>query len=145
MALAAQARRRYVSDAFREARIRKTWVALAIAAALTRGRDPFTGEKLKPATVLYASAEHPAAQVIQPRFAGLHLVCAGTISPALSSRMATLTRLLQENEITDEVFTDALRVDAVTRRLLGKTSSDPKTRFASLRQFHVWQSKGQGY
>ena len=23
----------------------KTWVALAIAAALTRGRDPFTGEK----------------------------------------------------------------------------------------------------
>jgi putative DNA primase/helicase len=50
----------------------KTWVALAIAAALTRGRDPFTGEKLKPATVLYASAEHNAAQVIQPRFAGLH-------------------------------------------------------------------------
>src|SRR5882724_9783523 len=36
----------------------KTWVALAIAAALTRGRDPFTGETLKPATVLYASAEH---------------------------------------------------------------------------------------
>jgi hypothetical protein len=26
----------------------KTWVALATAAALTRGRDPFTGEKLKP-------------------------------------------------------------------------------------------------
>ena len=50
----------------------KTWVALAIAAALTRGRDPFTGEKLRPTTVLYASAEHPAAQVIQPRFAGLH-------------------------------------------------------------------------
>jgi putative DNA primase/helicase len=49
----------------------KTWVALAIAAALTRGRDPFSGEKLKPATVLYASAEHAAAQVIQPRFAGL--------------------------------------------------------------------------
>jgi len=50
----------------------KTWVALAIAAALTRGRDPFTGEELKPATVLYASAEHAPAQVIQPRFAGLH-------------------------------------------------------------------------
>jgi hypothetical protein len=47
----------------------KTWVALAIAAALTRGRDPFTGQKLKPATVLYASAEHAASQVIQPRFA----------------------------------------------------------------------------
>jgi hypothetical protein len=50
----------------------KTWVALAIAAALTRGRDPFTGETLKPATVLYASAEHSPSQVIQPRFAGLH-------------------------------------------------------------------------
>ena len=49
----------------------KTWVALAIAAALTRGRDPFTAEELKPATVLYVSAEHPAAQVIHPRFAGL--------------------------------------------------------------------------
>jgi AAA domain len=49
----------------------KTWVALAVAAALTRGCDPFTGEKLKPATVLYASAEHAAVQVIQPRFAGL--------------------------------------------------------------------------
>ena len=36
----------------------KAGVALAIAAALTRGRDPFTGEKLKPATVLSASAEH---------------------------------------------------------------------------------------
>jgi hypothetical protein len=50
----------------------KTWVALAIAAALTRGLDPFTGETLKPATVLYASAEHSPSQVIHPRFAGLH-------------------------------------------------------------------------
>ena len=44
----------------------KTWVALAIAAALTRGRDPFTGEKLKPATVLYASAEHAARKSFNP-------------------------------------------------------------------------------
>jgi hypothetical protein len=50
----------------------RTWVALAIAAALTCGRDPLTGEKLKPATVLYASTTHAPAQVIQPRFAGLH-------------------------------------------------------------------------
>jgi AAA domain len=49
----------------------KTWIPLAIAAALTRGRDPFTGQKLKPATVLHASAKHAASQVIQPRFAGL--------------------------------------------------------------------------
>src|ERR1700752_4789101 len=45
----------------------KTWVALAIAAALTRGRDPFSGETLKRVTVLYASAEHSPSQVIQPR------------------------------------------------------------------------------
>ncbi len=37
----------------------------------TRPR-PVHRRKAKPATVLYASAEHPAAQVIQPRFAGLH-------------------------------------------------------------------------
>ncbi len=49
----------------------KTWVALAIAAALTNGRAPYTGEKLKPCTVLYASTEHTAAQVIHPRFATL--------------------------------------------------------------------------
>jgi hypothetical protein len=48
----------------------KPWVALAIAAALTRGPAPFTGEKLKRATALYAAAEHAASQVIQPRFAG---------------------------------------------------------------------------
>jgi hypothetical protein len=49
----------------------KTWVALAIAAALTRGRAPCTGEKLQPCTVLYASTEHAAAQVVHPRFAKL--------------------------------------------------------------------------
>jgi hypothetical protein len=49
----------------------KTWVALAIAAAMTSGRAPFTGEKLNPFTVLYASSEHAASQIIQPRFAAL--------------------------------------------------------------------------
>jgi AAA domain len=49
----------------------KTWVALAIAAALSRGRAPFTGEKLKPCTTLYASMEHDSSQVIHPRFAKL--------------------------------------------------------------------------
>ncbi len=54
MALAAQARRRHVSDAFRGARIGKD-----LGRPRHRGgRDPFTGEKLKPATVLSASAEH---------------------------------------------------------------------------------------
>ena len=33
----------------------KTWLALAIAAALSRGRDPWTCEALEPCTVLYAS------------------------------------------------------------------------------------------
>ena len=50
----------------------KTWIALAIASALSRGQDPFTCEKLEPCTVLYASMEHNSSQVILPRFVGLH-------------------------------------------------------------------------
>ncbi len=50
----------------------KTWVALAIAAALSRGRAPFTGVELKPCTVLYASTEHDSSEVIHPRFAKLN-------------------------------------------------------------------------
>ena len=50
----------------------KTWVALAIAAALSRGRAPFTGENLKPCTVLYASTEHDSSEIIHPRFATLN-------------------------------------------------------------------------
>ena len=50
----------------------KTWIALAIAAALSRGQDPFTCEKLEPCTVLYASMEHNSSEIILPRFVGLH-------------------------------------------------------------------------
>ena len=50
----------------------KTWIALAIAAALSRGRDPFTCEQLEPCTVLYASMEHNSSEIILPRFVGLH-------------------------------------------------------------------------
>ena len=50
----------------------KTWIALAIAAALSRGRDPFTCEPLEPCTVLYASMEHNSSEIILPRFVGLH-------------------------------------------------------------------------
>ena len=49
----------------------KTWVALAIAAALSRGRAPVTGETREPCTVLYASMEHGSSEVIHPRFAML--------------------------------------------------------------------------
>ena len=90
----------------------KTWVALAIAAALTRGRDPFTGEKLKPATVLYASAEHAAAQVIQPRFAGLHgdparlVVLRRAVSVRSMSSPDSAPRDLQD--VLHDAFDDAL-------------------------------------
>src|ERR1700722_12349864 len=50
----------------------KTWIALAVAAALSRGRAPFTGEKLEPCTVLYASMEHNSSEIILPRFLALH-------------------------------------------------------------------------
>ena len=49
----------------------KTWVALAIAAALSRGRVPATNHSLPPCTVLYASAANGAAELIRPRFAQL--------------------------------------------------------------------------
>jgi hypothetical protein len=49
----------------------KTWVALAIAAALSRGRVPSTNHTLQPCTVLYASAANGAAELIRPRFAQL--------------------------------------------------------------------------
>ncbi len=49
----------------------KTWVALAIAAALSRGRAPFTGESLEQCTVLYASTENAGSEVVCPRFAKL--------------------------------------------------------------------------
>jgi putative DNA primase/helicase len=49
----------------------KTWIALAIAAALSRGRAPYTGETLDPCTVLYASIEHNGSEIILPRFVGL--------------------------------------------------------------------------
>ena len=49
----------------------KTWIALAIAAALSRGRAPYTGETLNPCTVLYASIEHNGSEIILPRFVGL--------------------------------------------------------------------------
>jgi putative DNA primase/helicase len=49
----------------------KTWVALAIAAALSRGRGPFSGEALEPCTVLYASTQNAFSEVVRPRFAKL--------------------------------------------------------------------------
>jgi AAA domain len=46
----------------------KTWLALAIAAALTRGRLPLSGEAQQPCTVLYASTENGGPEVVRPRF-----------------------------------------------------------------------------
>jgi len=46
----------------------KTFLALAIAAALSRGRAPLSEERLEPCTVLYASTQNAASEVIRPRF-----------------------------------------------------------------------------
>ena len=51
----------------------KTWLALAIAAALSRGRVPSnTGDTRQPANILYASAGNEAAELVRPRFAKLN-------------------------------------------------------------------------
>jgi putative DNA primase/helicase len=54
----------------------KTWVALAIAAALSRGRVPsnpvpLTPDTREPDNILYASAGNEAAELVRPRFAKL--------------------------------------------------------------------------
>jgi hypothetical protein len=48
----------------------KTWIALAIAAALTRGRTPFSGEPRPPAHVVYFCIETPP-QELRRRFDSL--------------------------------------------------------------------------
>ena len=80
----------------------KTWIALAIAAALSRGRAPVTGEKLEPCTVLYASMEHDSSEIILPRFAGLHgdptrfAVLRGALSPSSASLNLRDTSVLED-------------------------------------------------
>lgn len=49
----------------------KTYIALALAAALTVGRLPYTGEPCPPADVLYLSVENSAEHVLRPRFDSL--------------------------------------------------------------------------
>ena len=85
----------------------KTWVALAIAAALTRGRAPFTGEKFEPCTVLYASTEHDSSEVIHPRFARLNgdaarfVVLRGALStPAVLPSLSPLYSKTRSSEPT---------------------------------------------
>ncbi|MGO9606511.1 MAG: AAA family ATPase, partial [Candidatus Binataceae bacterium] len=49
----------------------KTYIALAIAAAVTTGRVPRTGEAREPADVLYLSVENSPEHVLRPRFDSL--------------------------------------------------------------------------
>ena len=45
----------------------KTWLALAIAADVTRGRTPYSGASCRPTDVLYLSAEDGLADTLRPR------------------------------------------------------------------------------
>ena len=49
----------------------KTYIALAIGAAVTIGREPYTNESRNPADVLYLSVENSPAHVLRPRFDAL--------------------------------------------------------------------------
>jgi putative DNA primase/helicase len=53
----------------------KTWIALAVAAALSRGREPASlpgSRSADPCTILYAAGGNGVAEVLRPRFAALH-------------------------------------------------------------------------
>jgi hypothetical protein len=49
----------------------KTFIALAIAAAFSRGKVPYSGERCNPITTLYMSIENAAEYVTRPRFDAL--------------------------------------------------------------------------
>jgi hypothetical protein len=64
----------------------KTFISLAIAAALSKGQTPYTGEPCKPVNTVYLSLENSPEYVVRPRFdllqgdpARLHIL-AGTIT-----------------------------------------------------------------
>jgi AAA domain/DnaB-like helicase N terminal domain len=46
----------------------KTFIALAVAAAVTVGKTPYTGEPTMPADILYLSVENSPEHVLRPRF-----------------------------------------------------------------------------
>lgn len=46
----------------------KTFLAMAIAAALSKGRTPYSGDPCQPVTLLYMSLENSPAHVLRPRF-----------------------------------------------------------------------------
>ena len=49
----------------------KTYLSLAIAAALSNGRTPFTQKSCEPVNTVYLSLENSAAHVVRPRFDSL--------------------------------------------------------------------------
>jgi AAA domain-containing protein/DnaB helicase-like protein len=49
----------------------KTYIALAVAAAVTVGKEPYTGKSRKPVDVLYLSVENSPEHVLRPRFESL--------------------------------------------------------------------------
>jgi hypothetical protein len=53
----------------------KTFLSLAIAAALSRGRTPYTGQAREPVNTLYLSLENSAEHVVRPRFDSLNGDC----------------------------------------------------------------------
>jgi hypothetical protein len=77
----------------------KTWIALAIAAALSRGRVPSTVDtdnNRKPCTILYASTHNGGPELVRPRFASLNgdparLILLRGILAAGSSQPASLS------------------------------------------------------
>ena len=88
----------------------KTWVALAIAAGLSRGQEPgalSASGYADPCTILYASTANAAAELLRPRFASLEgdparlILLRGALS-AGSAQSAALT--LRDTPILEDAL-----------------------------------------
>ena len=88
----------------------KTYLSLAIAAALSNGRTPYSGQAREPVNTLYLSLENSAEHVVRPRFDSLTGDCSrfqllqGSIS---GENQQTGTIALSDTDLLEQAIIEA--------------------------------------
>jgi hypothetical protein len=88
----------------------KTYLSLAIAAALSNGRTPYSGQAREPVNTLYLSLENSAEHVVRPRFDSLTGDCSrfqllqGSIS---GENQPTGTITLTDTDLLEQAMIEA--------------------------------------